>query len=381
MKQLETQSIDQLAADTATPIAELKDLRRVYGRIKRHGDIAKQMCLPLAYLQAISRALGTVDTKHNDLDAVLRAMLIACDRCSLDEAKEKLIKLADATLRPHTSRVNRFNFAKEENSNFMVHGHGVFQSSIARSIEHQAQPYIDSLRSKTPGVTYDQALAQWMVARLLRDDDTGVSRHQPIAETTPAEPEDYNGNAHHPVVIISGDPNIDYERGYVNTLDGGTIPLEEAINLRLANTGWVCWTSMENGKANLKLITPIIRERFSRGTHRLGVMLETLVCARCNMPATRCQAHHINAYHYHPQTEHDWNDLTNACRYHNGINDDDPAKPPKNGRMERDENGWPVHKYPPSGSTTKNPRHKFHEGWRGTTEQMARNERHDTVGE
>src|SRR5699024_10990990 len=62
----------------------------------------------------------------------------------------------------------------------------------------------------------------------------------------------------------------------------------------------------------------------------------------CNVPADRCQVHHIDAHKHGGHTKP--SNLTMLCKYHNGVNDDDgpckkrkrqsPGKPTR-GRMRR----------------------------------------------
>ena len=84
--------------------------------------------------------------------------------------------------------------------------------------------------------------------------------------------------------------------------------------------------------------------RFASGKLRTLAMAENLVCPwpDCNVPADRCQVHHIDAHKHGGHTKP--SNLTMLCKYHNGVNDDDgprkkrkrpsPGKP-KRGRMRR----------------------------------------------
>ena len=84
--------------------------------------------------------------------------------------------------------------------------------------------------------------------------------------------------------------------------------------------------------------------RFASDKLRTLAMAENLVCPwpDCNVPADRCQVHHIDAQKHGGHTKP--SNLTMLCKYHNGINDDDgprkkrkrpsPGKP-KRGRMRR----------------------------------------------
>ena len=84
--------------------------------------------------------------------------------------------------------------------------------------------------------------------------------------------------------------------------------------------------------------------RFASFKHRLLAKAENLVCPwpDCNVPADRCQVHHIDAHKHGGHTTPA--NLTTLCRYHNGVNDDDPrsrssrsrgAGAPSRGRMSR----------------------------------------------
>ena len=84
--------------------------------------------------------------------------------------------------------------------------------------------------------------------------------------------------------------------------------------------------------------------RFASDKLRTLAMAENLVCPwpDCNVPANRCQVHHIDAHKNGGHTKP--SNLTMLCKYHNGVNDDDgpckkrkrpsPGKPNR-GRMRR----------------------------------------------
>ncbi|PQM74527.1 HNH endonuclease signature motif containing protein [Corynebacterium sp. J010B-136] len=83
--------------------------------------------------------------------------------------------------------------------------------------------------------------------------------------------------------------------------------------------------------------------RFASDKLRTLAMAENLVCPwpDCNVPADRCQVHHIDTHKNGGHTKP--SNLTMLCKYHNGVNDDDgPASPsrkkrgkPSRGRMRR----------------------------------------------
>ena len=81
--------------------------------------------------------------------------------------------------------------------------------------------------------------------------------------------------------------------------------------------------------------------RFASDKLRTLAMAENLVCPwpDCNVPADRCQVHHIDAHKHGGHTKP--SNLTMLCKYHNGVNDDAPNGPRKKrkrssrGRMRR----------------------------------------------
>ena len=74
--------------------------------------------------------------------------------------------------------------------------------------------------------------------------------------------------------------------------------------------------------------------RFASYKQRILAKAENLVCpwAGCNVPADRCQIHHIHAHSDGGQTEP--SNLTTLCAYHNGVNDDDPRRRRKKRRKK-----------------------------------------------
>ncbi|PQM74984.1 HNH endonuclease signature motif containing protein [Corynebacterium sp. J010B-136] len=82
--------------------------------------------------------------------------------------------------------------------------------------------------------------------------------------------------------------------------------------------------------------------RFASDKLRTLAMAENLVCPwpDCNVPADRCQVHHIDAHKNGGHTKP--SNLTMLCKYHNGVNDDgDPGKPGSQKRNNKREKGKP----------------------------------------
>ncbi|PQM75138.1 HNH endonuclease signature motif containing protein [Corynebacterium sp. J010B-136] len=82
--------------------------------------------------------------------------------------------------------------------------------------------------------------------------------------------------------------------------------------------------------------------RFASDKLRTLAMAENLVCPwpDCNVPADRCQVHHIDAHKNGGHTKP--SNLTMLCKYHNGVNDDgDPGNPGSQKRENKRGKGKP----------------------------------------
>ncbi|APT95947.1 hypothetical protein CSTAT_11950 [Corynebacterium stationis] len=359
-KRAGTQQATSIARRDGIAESEVRELQRVFKRIRPRGKVAAKLGLSLDMLGLVSKAIGKVDARLNHVPAILSRMLKACEGASMHEADARLRKIVAQTERGgRKGRTNRLNFAKQPDENGMLNLMGKFKSDQARAIMTAADPYIKTAMKKNPVLQYDQLLANWVINRLLNGSGDDVNEAN-ITYT--------------PMIIFSGDPNVDIARGHLNTLSGAQIPLDEAINLKFAGTGYVALTTIKDGKAQLETIAPIVRERFSTGLHRVGVVLENLVCAHesCNLPAILCAVHHIRSVGYH-DGETSWENTVSLCGPHNAQNDDNPNAPPKNGRIERDEYGWAGRQEEPGGPIFHNPNPQFREGWRGTAQDIADN--------
>ena len=81
--------------------------------------------------------------------------------------------------------------------------------------------------------------------------------------------------------------------------------------------------------------------RFASEKLRTLAVAENLVCPwpDCNVPADRCQVHHIDAHKHGGHTKP--SNLTMLCKYHNGVNDDDGLATPGRQRRQRPKRGKP----------------------------------------
>ncbi|PQM74005.1 HNH endonuclease signature motif containing protein [Corynebacterium sp. J010B-136] len=125
----------------------------------------------------------------------------------------------------------------------------------------------------------------------------------------------------------------------VGASDGTTMTGAEIVNAAMEGA--------LGGKLYVGLFHPsagpvnLYEARFASDKLRTLAMVENLVCPwpDCNVPADRCQVHHIEAHKNGGHTKP--SNLTMLCKYHNGVNDDNPNRPrkkrkrPSRGRMRR----------------------------------------------
>ena len=111
--------------------------------------------------------------------------------------------------------------------------------------------------------------------------------------------------------------------------NGATITGTELVTRMLADIGLVTLVHPVEGPINLYRLS-----RFANDKQRLMAMAENPTCPwdGCHHPADTAQIHHLKAWKNGGNTNP--KNLTVACPYHNGINDDDPSKP-RRGRLER----------------------------------------------
>lgn len=88
--------------------------------------------------------------------------------------------------------------------------------------------------------------------------------------------------------------------------------------------------------------------RFANAKQRQILAVDELGCAwpGCKRVAAACQPHHLHAWSKGGNTN--LNKMALLCPKHNGMNDDDPAKP-KNGHIFRDPTTGRIGWQPPNG--------------------------------
>ncbi|ERS50792.1 MULTISPECIES: HNH endonuclease signature motif containing protein [unclassified Corynebacterium] len=116
----------------------------------------------------------------------------------------------------------------------------------------------------------------------------------------------------------------------VQLTNGATMTGAELVRRAFTEHGYVTLIHPVDGPVNLYRTS-----RFASAKQRLMAAAENPVCPwpECRYPADECQVHHLNAWKNGGETNP--RNLTIACPYHNGVNDDDPNAPPLRGHLAR----------------------------------------------
>lgn len=108
----------------------------------------------------------------------------------------------------------------------------------------------------------------------------------------------------------------------VNMTDGTSMSGREFLEAEFEAEGLAALIDREEGPVDLYRTS-----RFASIKQRLLLHAKSTTCIwpGCNKGAEHCQAHHIVPWARGGPTS--INNLAHLCKYHNGINDDDPTKP------------------------------------------------------
>ncbi|MCS4535548.1 HNH endonuclease [Corynebacterium sp. HS2168-gen11] len=139
---------------------------------------------------------------------------------------------------------------------------------------------------------------------------------------------------HRPCFLIPVNDAHLLETGEIVNSDGSIMDLREIVDHEVAKMGFavVCGRDSEGTPRPIKAFEI---QRLADAEQRFLSIISYLVCQRasCDVPAVRCEIHHIQAFSKGGKTV--LGNLCPLCRRHNRENDDDPAKP-RHGRIIKD---------------------------------------------
>ncbi|AWB82469.1 HNH endonuclease [Corynebacterium yudongzhengii] len=197
------------------------------------------------------------------------------------------------------------------------HNHRAHTTTLALTVDTRTgADLIRGLEAQAKDAPRREALGEAMLAQL-RGTGTAIprTRYTPLVVVSARDLRPILGGEGDDIMLASDD----------GTLVSGA----ELVNDRMTEHGFVGLFHPVSGGLNLYRT-----DRFASEAQRIMARAENPICPwpGCSMPASRCQIHHLEAFARGGKTNME--DLSCLCGYHNGANDDDPARP-RNGRLER----------------------------------------------
>ena len=263
--------------------------------------------------------------KRKDRTKLLISLCEALAGLDADQALSVIRELiaswiGDTTKRPDTACMHTF-VGKDGKRRLTA----AFSTPIAARIDTILHRLAERLKRNNPTLQYDQAYAQALIHKLTSSSDSD-------SDAGNADSEGLFG----PMFMIPTTCHF-HNDGTITTTDGAHVNICDVVDEKIADTGWAAVTGTTDDSPVIPLVTGLVkvRRRFATGPQRLAAILEHLVCAwpGCDVPAAKCQIHHITAYHHGGLTT--GTNLAPLCKHHNGKNDDNPRKH-RNGHIERD---------------------------------------------
>lgn len=205
----------------------------------------------------------------------------------------------------------------------------------AKAIKDQDKP------AKPKGVTIRRSSEGPWEIKITGDSEDITDMKDALGDTIESAKDFFFGDekASRPIkqtnVIITLDEFVEILEGHGDDLElrmtnGATISGARFIQQKLHEFGLFTLVHPYHGPVNLYRAKRTASEK-----QRLMAWAENPTCAwpDCHKPAEDCQIHHLHAWKHGGMTNPE--NLVTLCRYHNGINNDDPTKPTRRGRMER----------------------------------------------
>lgn len=318
-----------LAHSLGLPEREVRAHHLAFKRLRIRKNALINAKIPLDVTVLLGKAVHQLRNAQVRAEEFIDLLIDAVSGLHVDQAKRVINEmLAEHNAETRGKAHEVFHIARDTDNDGMVRFIGKMQPQTAAALRAALQPEIDALRKENPNMNHGQAAFEAVFRK---------HTATPLAEETVT-----------PMVIIPVDPNHSIEQGFIATAEGARIPIADAINLALTNTGWAAVTGLdENGAYRLGAIYPIENTgRFATSEQRLGQVIANLVCSHpdCNLPAAVCQMHHLKAWSQGGPTTDD--NLAPACKVHNALNDDNPERT-KNGFIDTDELGFVGHRLRP----------------------------------
>lgn len=320
---LQQTTTEQFAVDFGYRVAEVKKLRRAWELFK-HPTIRQSARLSLSILLDLTSIVYPLRHRQDRVEKVVEICQLVAGK-DPDTARQ-LAQHQVSVWTEHTSC-----HAKDTARCHRTIGRDGKRRLVAAYTEHKAahiNAILDScareLIKQDKKLRYDHAFAEALYNKITATELGHAPKFGPM-------------------FMIATDLRF-HSDGQIATTDGAVVDLKTVVDTELSDTGYAAVIA-KNVDTNHREIATFVQvkrtwpndptARFAGEELRLKAVMDTLVCTwpGCRIPAISCQAHHIQSFHRGGPTTGE--NITPLCPHHNGINDDNPNRPPKNGRIER----------------------------------------------
>ena len=298
----------------------LKRARRMLWVVKVLGRalLTKLTSRHLSYDEIDIIASGLNKLTGTDTDRV-KLVDDFCEQAAkvLPHELEQHVKQTVATLTAHRNHP-RLAFNKTADANNHLYFQGAGPAELVAAVETELVATANALR--TDNMKFSEAMFHALVRKVL---------HLSGKTTDPFLP-------YRNCYVIVLDPTLRYHAdGKVMTTTGTLVDVKDLVNQELQPYGYAVAYALSTG-GDYEHVGTYGVQRFFNQHQRFVGSLEHPICAYpgCDRPAKTCQAHHVQAAALGGPTL--LSNYAPLCAVHNGQNDDDPSKPPKNGRIEFD---------------------------------------------
>jgi hypothetical protein len=311
--------VEALAKRTCRKVHEIKKFLAAYKKLGPPNiqRAAKQAQLSLSVVMDLSDAIYPLRNFKNRTQLIVK-LCGMLEGLTADEAKALMVDTVKEWSGDSSKRADTACMHKRVGIDGKRRFVAVVSAPIAARIDTVLHHLAEQIRKNEPELQYDQACAKAFIQKMLG--------------TTTGEQSAQFG----PMFMISTDHHF-HSDGKVTTTDGALVNLSDLVDEKLARTGWAAVTGTTDDSPVIKLVGAFVkvRSRFASPPQRLAAIIENLACTwpECDIPASKCQIHHIKAHKHGGQTT--GVNLVPLCKKHNGMNDDNPGQR-TNGRIERD---------------------------------------------
>lgn len=286
-------------------------------------ELARSARVPVEALLAINTALSSLLSGAQESREEIRLEMIRlAPGHTVDQLKEMAVRRVREANRGAGQGANhgrrKLRTSRNPDAAGMRHAMLTLPDQTMRSLERTLYPRIRQLRKTDPGLSFEQAGADALIAQLGTGGGSRTPEELQLAVImTPGDLREAREGRMEPDHLF-------------HCNDGSSISAWSLVQARLAETGQILLYDEDAQPVDLRRT-----QRFANTKQRQILALDQLVCSHpdCARAGIFCEPHHLIAWKLGGETNLE--NLTLLCAVHNGMNDDNRERP-KNGFAVRD---------------------------------------------